>query len=458
MPHFNIFKAFASAGRGHNSTHPPESRTDTSWPASQDFSAEREQTPGQLGHQLPSTKRGKTLTKRRHVKPNSQPRYSVRREDIGHYDLGRYPTAPPGPTDVGLNPTHYGDAVPLEGTRIEYPTLTNDSFHPMGQSSRRWSPIPDVYREPVTKEYDDTGLITGPSQSFHNLSEISESPIGETGGIQHGEVRGPRIQQPKDGTDLGDENQNRAFGRVLGNRYLHEIPQSHKLMHDDARVGDVQGIRYVQDSTINGVPYQNLSESATPINLTDWSPSGHEKGRHSDVIEPMIFEHEVFGDDRDPNPKIWHYIVPGGLDVLFKDEDGNELTRIRNTGKRSNQRRVTPMVIEDEFGNVVYRTGDFDSLSSSSHTRSESSRQQIEYPYASRYQKSKQTGGSEPVVRAPVWVERRSGSPTKHMYTSYLSPEAEKVILIDERGRQIPIADRRRGTSTKHYRRGESGG
>jgi len=43
--------------------------------------------------------------------------------------------------------------------------------------------------------------------------------------------------------------------------------------------------------------------------------------------KPVIFEHEVIRNDGEPNPKIWHYIVPGGLDVIFKDEDGNELTR-----------------------------------------------------------------------------------------------------------------------------------
>lgn len=43
--------------------------------------------------------------------------------------------------------------------------------------------------------------------------------------------------------------------------------------------------------------------------------------------KPVIFEHGVLRNDGDPNPKIWHYIVPGGLDVIFKDEDGNEITR-----------------------------------------------------------------------------------------------------------------------------------
>ena len=43
----------------------------------------------------------------------------------------------------------------------------------------------------------------------------------------------------------------------------------------------------------------------------------------------MIFEHEVLRNDGEPNPKIWHYIVPGGLDVIFKDEDGNQITRYR---------------------------------------------------------------------------------------------------------------------------------
>ena len=47
-------------------------------------------------------------------------------------------------------------------------------------------------------------------------------------------------------------------------------------------------------------------------------------------------------NDGEPNPKIWHYIVPGGLDVIFRDEDGNELTRYRCLLK-------LPGLIEFEF-------------------------------------------------------------------------------------------------------------
>jgi len=170
----------------------------------------------------------------------------------------------------------------------------------------------------------------------------------------------------------------------------------------------------------------------------------------SDFIEPVIFEHGVLRNDGDPNPKIWHYIVPGGLDVIFKDEDGNEITRIRNVGDKSKP-RITPMVIEDELGNVIYRTGDLDSSSNTSG--SDLGGPQKKHPYESRYQKQPGILESEPVIRRPVWIRRRSGSPTRHVYTSYLSPEAEKVILIDERGRQIPIVDRRKRRSTRQSKR-----
>jgi len=83
--------------------------------------------------------------------------------------------------------------------------------------------------------------------------------------------------------------------------------------------------------------------------------------------KPVIFEHEVIRNDGEPNPKIWHYIVPGGLDVIFKDEDGNELTRyhcllkllgvnwiqirichrIRNMGEKSAKRRIIPILPHD---------------------------------------------------------------------------------------------------------------
>jgi len=34
-----------------------------------------------------------------------------------------------------------------------------------------------------------------------------------------------------------------------------------------------------------------------------------------------------YRDEMDSDPEVYHYIVPAGVDVIFQDEDGNEITR-----------------------------------------------------------------------------------------------------------------------------------
>ncbi|KAF8627176.1 hypothetical protein AX15_004494 [Amanita polypyramis BW_CC] len=438
MPQFNIFRALTKKAQV----------TDIS-------SAKQSQGPS--NPQLSTSRKPRTLTKRKHVSGQSQPSYNVRSEDIGYYELGRYPSNMPmlDPTPSGSNLPQYADTH-LEETRLEYPTMTNESFHPINQSSKRWSPVPDVYRESATLEYGDA-----PPGNESDGPHRAPSPV--QGPSQHGHPRDPRLSVLREHIESNDDIPVSGDGSYGG--YGHGIIHDPRELTQSVRLADPRAIRYVQESTTRGeVPYHEPSMRALPVNSTDRGYSMRdaphtehdERGFDPNVIEPVIFEHQVLRNDGSSKPMIWHYIVPGGLDVVFQDEDGNELTRVRNIGDNSTRRRVTPMVIEDEFGNVVYRTGDFDSLSGSSHTKSESERPQREYPYESRYQKTMERGklDSEPIVRAPVWLRQRSGSPNRHVYTSYLSPEAEKVILIDKHGRQIPIADRRERSTrrVKHLR------
>lgn len=420
---------------------------------------------GDTTNDRPSRK-PKTLTKRRpsvSQVPVIQPSYSVSREDLGFHDLGRYPLK--GPESIlanSSNPANYRDTHPrfVEDTRLEYPT-NNESFNPRGQSSKRWSPVPDVYREPPTEEYEDnTGPVGEPPGPHYHQPQRGhgrETPL-PTRPRHSPDKRRRRRSEPGNGSQRSD---NSTVG--MDTRYEHATEQDRsREMPSNARLGDTTGIRYVRDNVHDGVLQQGVSMRATPLDMSARKASLSSRSRaieevdahRPDVVEPVVFEHEVLREDGDPNPKIWHYIVPGGLDVIFKDEDGNELTRVKNTGGRSSKRRITPMIIEDEDGNVIHRMGDFDSEADDSQTRSDTDHRRREYPYESRYQKSGSLGNadSEPVVRAPALVKQRSGSPTGHVYTSYLSPEADKVFLIDEHGRQIPIADRKKRSSARRKR------
>ncbi|PFH51441.1 hypothetical protein AMATHDRAFT_3097 [Amanita thiersii Skay4041] len=407
MSPFNIFKAFTSGNKGHRHQENIRGPAGPYEPPTGYHAAH----PIPNVEQPPVRRRPRTLTKPRYVDPRSQPSYSVRREDIGHYDLGRYPSTAMESAVDDLNPPQYRDTIPeYNYTRLEYPTLADNSFRPISQSTRRWSPIPDVHRATPTEEYDDSEFTN--TVRLHRRSLVRQD--------------------------------NKTSGK--------RGPSPHIRIHDEFSHHELPGDALVEyegpsDMTSGGPFPHTISHDHGSLAFESKRSYGAENQFHrvTEIIEPMIFEHEIPGRGENSNPKIWHYIVPGGLDVIFKDEDGNVLTRVRNVGKGSNRRQVTPMIIEDEFGNVVYRTGDFDSLSSSSRTASETSQNRFEYPYESRYRKTGQHGHShhEPTVRAPAWVEGRVGSPVRHVYTSYLSPDAEKVILIDENGRQIPIADRR---------------
>lgn len=41
------------------------------------------------------------------------------------------------------------------------------------------------------------------------------------------------------------------------------------------------------------------------------------------VLKPTVLKHEKDGFE----PDMYYYIVPPGLDIIFQDEDGTEITR-----------------------------------------------------------------------------------------------------------------------------------
>lgn len=43
-------------------------------------------------------------------------------------------------------------------------------------------------------------------------------------------------------------------------------------------------------------------------------------------LQPTIYQHEVWNPGA-LEPELYYYIVPGGMNVVFKDEAGNEVSR-----------------------------------------------------------------------------------------------------------------------------------
>ncbi|KAF7352862.1 hypothetical protein MVEN_01253200 [Mycena venus] len=116
-----------------------------------------------------------------------------------------------------------------------------------------------------------------------------------------------------------------------------------------------------------------------------------------------------------------YYIVPGGVDVIFQDEDGNEITRVGDFSGR--RKRVSPIIVQDEDGRELYRT------SETSTERGESSRR------GSRRARDDEEVGHRRSGR----LDRSHRSELSDSDRSRSRSELPTIVLIDRSGRQIPI-------------------
>ena len=120
--------------------------------------------------------------------------------------------------------------------------MTQDSFHPISQSSKRWSPVPGVYREAVTGEYDDDDTPE-PKGSLHESLHMQEH-------VHSQETRRPRSRKRIEA--IGDDIpvSRDMIGYRPGSR---DIPIN---MHPE----DTHDVHYLQNSTMRSeVPGQSLS-------------------------------------------------------------------------------------------------------------------------------------------------------------------------------------------------------
>ncbi|KAF8076301.1 hypothetical protein FPV67DRAFT_409833 [Lyophyllum atratum] len=170
----------------------------------------------------------------------------------------------------------------------------------------------------------------------------------------------------------------------------------------------------------------------------------HSEGE-PEVIEPIIYEHEVWNLDHDA-PEVYYYIVPGGLNVIFRDEEGNVSRRVGEFGDTIHKpRRVSPTVIQDEFGNELYRTGDFGHALTPGSMSDEDQEEQLQPHSRSRdrrmHRSRGHSGHDESQHNASPYGAERSVSSKAYSAISYASvpSNAANIILIDDRGQQIPI-------------------
>ncbi|TFK43615.1 hypothetical protein BDQ12DRAFT_675277 [Crucibulum laeve] len=163
----------------------------------------------------------------------------------------------------------------------------------------------------------------------------------------------------------------------------------------------------------------------SPDHRTAKSPTRNRTGYRAEIIEPIIYEHDPWNcNSKDGERNAYQYIVPAGMNVIFQDEDGNEITRVGDFdshGRPRRSRRSSPIVVQDEFGNELYRS------ESSSHTTGSQ-----EDMYGKEHSGRRHQKHSHHRQRANTL---QGGTYNRPAHTANT-----KIIYIDRDGRQIPMA------------------
>ncbi|KAJ7129771.1 hypothetical protein C8R44DRAFT_88359 [Mycena epipterygia] len=151
--------------------------------------------------------------------------------------------------------------------------------------------------------------------------------------------------------------------------------------------------------------------------------------------EPSL--RHVYEERHGPDPgNGTYYIVPGGMNVVFQDKTGNEITRVGDFSGR--RRRISPIIVQDEYGRELYRTSDVQNSNRTSHPRDE--------PIYHRSRRTRQDEGLRYDTSRHSDSRSRSAEPPRDRYfqrsdseRSY-SREPPTIVLIDGSGRQIPMS------------------
>lgn len=182
--------------------------------------------------------------------------------------------------------------------------MTQDSFHPIGQSSKRWSPVPDVYREPVTGEYDDDDTAE-PHMAEPHMAEPQQH-------VRSRELQRSRSRKRIEAAGDDDIPLSRSTTGII-------YPHGHRgSIPIDVDPEDTHDVHYLPDSTMRSdVPSRSLSmvsrsfkqcqvRSGSRIRQQKKSPVSFTGGDH-------VSHNDAYPRDLDSN-----YIEVGGVaDLKF---------------------------------------------------------------------------------------------------------------------------------------------
>ncbi|KAJ7499002.1 hypothetical protein FB451DRAFT_20617 [Mycena latifolia] len=289
--------------------------------------------------------------------------------------------------------------------------------------SRSWSPIPTLRRDSV------------PMASYSRLREN----LSDGGSWKSYERNASRTSSPMGARPPLDEQRSESMieSPVFGPReeglFRDEMP------YDMLASGWRESPRYIPRATSSDPPVPGVQEEDSPSEIAYGMAGSRSKEpaaerRHSPqsrplhrTVSPESSLRRGYEPRRSPDPVDGtYYIIPGGMNVVFQDEDRNEITRVGDFSGR--RRRISPIIVQDQYGREIYRTSDVQD--SSVRPRDESSRHR--------------SHSSRPEEESGYERHRKPRSRSAELHRDRYSQESQRsepptIILIDRTGRQIPI-------------------
>jgi len=125
-----------------------------------------------------------------------------------------------------------------------------------------------------------------------------------------------------------------------------------------------------ENDNLKKTSQQQNSETYSPI-VSQANPLEEDENRAkrenvSKLDRPEKRKAIAHGDREKDNssfePEIYYYMVPAGLDIIFQDEDGTEITRVGKNVKGTQDHafhahtKNIPIVVQDIFGNELFRS------------------------------------------------------------------------------------------------------
>lgn len=292
--------------------------------------------------------------------------------------------------------------------------------------SRSWSPIPTLQRDSLPR--------AGHSRLSETLSNGSLKPHDRYGS----RTSSPLIAQlPLDDQRSESIIESPIFG-----------PREEGLFRDEIPYDMVSPLSQLEESGWRESP-RHILEAASP----DLSvPETRDADFHHFSVKQATAERRRSPESRSyrtvpPESSLRHdyeprhdshpvdgtyYIVPGGMNVVFQDEEGNEIARVGDFSGR--RRKISPVIVQDEYGHELYRTSDIHGSSVHSTPepgRHRSHRRQPEEAIGyDRHHKPRSKSADLNHDR----YSQRSDSEGSHRRS-----EPPTIILIDRTGHQVPI-------------------